>query len=115
MAEFTFKLLIKRGPPEDTQESLTCRGLLRVVRRKRRVYDALWGSRDVIVKVFSHNIKAKYHLKREWRGLKTLQERGLNSPAPLFFGQTQNNEWAMVAEKIGDSSTVLDIFLAATK
>jgi len=73
MAEFSFQLLIKRFSGEE-EESLMCTALLRVVPDSRQVYDALWGDRSVIAKVFSHKINAKRHFKREWRGLRLLQE-----------------------------------------
>jgi tRNA A-37 threonylcarbamoyl transferase component Bud32 len=38
-----------------------------------------------------------------------LQARGLSSPEPLFYGKTETGQWAVVVEKIADSSTVLDI------
>jgi tRNA A-37 threonylcarbamoyl transferase component Bud32 len=63
----------------------------------------------VIVKVFSDRISARRHIKREWRGLSLLQARGLSSPEPLFYGQTEAGQWAAVVKKIADSSTVLDI------
>lgn len=89
---------------------MTCTALLRTIAGNRRVYDALWNGRAVIVKQFLHKVKSRYHLKREWRRLCLLHNRGLNSPKPLFVGQTQNGSWAMVVEKIAGSSTVLNVF-----
>ncbi len=109
MAEFPFQLLIKNTFSGNKEESLTCTALLRAVSGRREVYDALWNGRGVIVKVFSHKISAKRHLKREWRGLSLLQARGLNSPKPLFTGRTKDGRWAVVLEKVADVSTVLDI------
>jgi len=109
MAEFPFQLLIKCTYPEKRTEHLLCNALLRVIPGRREVYEALWGDRSVIAKVFSHKISARRHLKREWRGLSQLQKRGLNSPAPLFYGKTENGRWAVVTEKIADSSTILDV------
>jgi len=109
MAEFPFQLLIKNTFSDNKEESLTCTALLRAVAGRREVYDALWNGRGVIVKVFSHKINAKRHLKREWRGLSLLQARGLNSPKPLFTGRTKDGRCAVVLEKVADVSTVLDI------
>jgi tRNA A-37 threonylcarbamoyl transferase component Bud32 len=110
MAEFPFQLLIKRTYPEKRTERLLCTALLRVVPGKRKVYDAMWNDKSVIAKVFSHKISARRHLKREWQGLSLLQKRELSSPAPLFYGKTENGLWAVVVEKIAESSTVLDVF-----
>ncbi|MCH8120525.1 MAG: protein kinase [Planctomycetes bacterium] len=110
MAEFPFQLLIKRTYPEKRTERLLCTALLRVIPGRRKVYDAMWNDKSVIAKVFSHKIIARRHLKREWQGLNLLQRRGLSSPAPLFYGHTEDGRWAVVVQKIADSSTVLDVF-----
>ncbi len=94
---------------------MTCLALLRTVPGRRQVYDALWNNRGVIVKVFLDKFSAWRHLKREWRGLKLLQQRGLNCPEPLFFGKTQDGRRVIVLEKIADSSTVLDVFCQAAE
>jgi len=109
MAKFPFQLLIKSASWKNKDESLTCTALLRAIPGRRQVYDAFWDGRGVIVKVFSHKISAKRHLKREWRGLSLLQRRGLSSPAPLFYGRTEDGQWAVVVEKIANMSTVLDV------
>lgn len=115
MAKFPFQLSIRHSFSKKQIESLTCTALLRAIPGRRQVYDALWNDRDVIVKVFSHKISAKRHLKREWRGLKLLQARGLSSPEPLFTGQTEDGQLAVVVEKIADPSTVLDVLAETTE
>lgn len=110
MAEFPSQLSIKTLHPEKHTESLLCNSLLRIIPGKREVYDALWGDRNVIVKVFSHKISARRHLKREWRGLSLLSKRGLSAPKPFFYGRTQDKRWAIVVEKIPDSPTAMDVF-----
>lgn len=114
MDEFPFQLLIKRRFVKERTESLTCTALLRIIPDRRQVYEAFWNGRDVIVKVFSHKMRAKHHLEREWRALSTLQARAISSPAPLFYGETENGSWAVVTERITDSSTVLDAFNSTT-
>jgi len=109
MAKFPFQLLIKNASSKNKEECLTCTTLLRAIPGRREVYDALWDGRGVVVKVFSHKISAKRHLKREWRGLSKLAARGLNSPEPLFTGQTEDGQWAVVVEKVANVSTVLDV------
>jgi len=115
MAKFPFQLLIKPVWPEKQTEILSCTALLRVIPGRRQVYEAKWGDRSVIVKVFSHYISAKRHLKREWRGLSELARRQVSSPAPLFYGKTEDGQWAIVVEKIADSSTALDVFNKTTE
>jgi tRNA A-37 threonylcarbamoyl transferase component Bud32 len=34
----------------------------------------------------------------------------LSAPEPLFYGHTEDGRWAVVVQKIADSSTVLDVF-----
>jgi tRNA A-37 threonylcarbamoyl transferase component Bud32 len=108
MAELPFQILIKSASGKT--ETLTCTALLRAIPGRREVYDALWNQRAVIVKLFSHKVSAKRHLNREWRGLKLLQKRGLNSPEPLFFGQTEDGRWTLIMEKITNSLTALEVF-----
>lgn len=115
MAELPFQLSIKKTWPGGSTESVTCNGLLRAVPGNRQVYDALWNSREVIVKVFSNRIRAKRHLNREWKGLLMLQERVVNAPAPLFYGQTENGQWVIVLEKITNAPIALDLFIHAQK
>jgi len=115
MADFPFQLLIKNTSSDKLTESLTCTSLLRAIVNRREVYDALWNDQPVIVKTFSHKIFAKRHLKREWQGFKLLQNRGLNSPKPLFWGQAGSGRWAVVVEKICNSSVVVDVFDQTTE
>jgi tRNA A-37 threonylcarbamoyl transferase component Bud32 len=110
MDKFPFQLVIERSCPEKGEEIISCAALLRTIPGRRKVYDALWKDRNVIVKVFSHSINARHHLKREWQGLREMVKRNLNSPAPLFYGKTEDDQWAIVVEKINNSSTALDIF-----
>ena len=111
MTEFPFQFVINRTYPRRHTESLVCTSLLRAIPGKRKVYDAVWDKKSVIAKVFSHRISARRHLKREWLGLKRLASHGLSAPEPLFYGQTEDGQWAVVVEKIVESSTILDIFL----
>lgn len=115
MAEFPFQLLISYVSGKTKTGNLTCTDLLRAIPGRREVYDAFWNERAVIVKVFSHKISAKRHLKREWRGLRLLQQRGLSSPEPLFFGQTEDGRWVMIVEKIVNSLTALEVFKKTTE
>jgi tRNA A-37 threonylcarbamoyl transferase component Bud32 len=115
MADFPLQLSIKKTWPGSSTESVICNGLLRTVPGTREVYDAFWNGREVIVKVFSNKIRAKRHLNREWTGLLMLQERGVNAPTPLFYGQTENGQWAVVLEKITNAPIALDLFIQAQK
>ena len=113
MAELPFQVLIKCASGKT--ETLTCTGLLRAIPGRREVYDAFWNERAVIVKLFSHKISAKRHLNREWRGLRLMQKRGLSSPEPLFFGQTEDGRWVIIVEKIVNSLTALEVFNKTTE
>lgn len=110
MAQIPIQLSIDCIFPKGKIESLTCTSLLRVVPGSREVYEASWDDRAVIAKVFFHKIKARYHLRREWRGLNLLQDRGLNCIRPLFCGHTDDGRWAVVVEKVLESETAKDIF-----
>ena len=110
MNELPFQLSITCNYPEKRTESVKCTALLRSIPGRRNVFDAAWNDKNVIVKVFTHPINAKRHVKREWKGLVTLSEAKINAPAPLFFGHTDNGNWAVVMEKITSSTTVLEMF-----
>ena len=114
MAEFPFQLVVNRTYPRKSSEYLSCLTLLRVIPDRRKVYDALWNNKNVIVKVFSHKISARRHLKREWQGLKRLASYGLSAPKPLFYGQTFDGQKVVVVEKIVESTTILDKYLKTT-
>jgi tRNA A-37 threonylcarbamoyl transferase component Bud32 len=111
MAEFPFQLLINCTYPRKRKECLLCTALLRTIPGRRKVYDASWGNKSFIAKVFSHKISARRHLKREWHGLKLLASHGVSAPEPLFYGHTEDGQWVVVVQKIPESSTILDIFL----
>ena len=110
MAEFPFPLTIRPASSNSQPQTIMCVGLLRRLDKKRKVFDAMWGQKPVVAKLFTAPIKAKYHMKREWRGLKLLQERGLNSPTPLFYGKTKQHDWAVVTEKIDKALTVREVW-----
>ena len=44
-----------------------------------------------------------------------LQERGINAPTPLFYGQTENGQWAVVLEKITNATIALELFSNSQK
>ncbi len=110
MSKFPFQLLIKRSSSKNKEESLLCTALLRAIPGRREVYDAQWNDKNVIVKVFSDKISSRRHLKREWQGLSKLTDLQLSSPKPLFYGKTKDGQFAMVVEKISDSTTVSEAF-----
>jgi tRNA A-37 threonylcarbamoyl transferase component Bud32 len=110
MNEFPFQLVIHQVFPKKRTEILSCVNLLRAIPGRRTVYDALWNQKSVIVKVFSHKLSSKLHLRREWKGLNNLAHRTLNAPEPLFYGQTEDGQWAVVVEKITESVTALEVF-----
>lgn len=110
MNEFPFQLLINCVSPEKKTISLSCTALLRSVKNRRYVYDALWNEKNVIAKVFTHKFNGWRHVIREWKGLNALANRKINVPDPLFLGKTEKGDWVVVTEKINDSNTVLEIF-----
>ncbi|MHC4501446.1 MAG: lipopolysaccharide kinase InaA family protein [Planctomycetota bacterium] len=110
MTRFPFSVTIKAASANSPPQTVTCVGLLRDLGRKRQVLEATWDGRAVIAKIFGDPIKARYHTLREWRGLKHLQERGLNSPAPLFQGKSERYGWVVVTEKIPDAANVRQVW-----
>lgn len=109
MAELPFEISIHRTSGDGGTERVACRALLREIAGKRQVYDGVWGERGVIVKVFGRGLRARRHVRREWRGLEALRERGVRSPEGLFTGRTADGRWAVVVERIADSRTALEM------
>jgi predicted Ser/Thr protein kinase len=94
-------------------ETVECKTVLRSVPGARAVYDAAWQNRPVIIKVFSNRFNARRNAKKEWQGLNSLQKLKINSPSPLFYGNTDRKCWAVITEKITGSSTTIELFNSA--
>ncbi len=103
-----------------------CRGLLRHLAGNREVFVASWGERDVIVKVFYKRVTGRYRVRKEWKGLNLLRDRGTNAPKPLFYGRTEapaspkgyaaaRGNWAIVTERIVNSHPLNEIFNNAAR
>ena len=99
------------SPPDHTNsvQDIVCHKLLRKVPGKRKVFDATWGERQVIVKLFSDTKRAKHHRIREWEGLNMLCSLKVAAPKPLFFGQDQDGRQIVVIEKIQKSATIKEL------
>lgn len=110
MAELPFQISITNHRDKNKTEIVDCQELLRAIAGRREVYSGLWNGRDVIVKIFLDKVSSRRHLKREWSRLSKLQSRGVSCPNPVFFGRTEAGDWAIVVEKIVDSSTALEVF-----
>jgi tRNA A-37 threonylcarbamoyl transferase component Bud32 len=110
MDEVPFPIAIEPVSSDGRSQTVTCLRLLRDLGGKRKVFDAIWNQQPVTVKIFTDPLKAKYHMKREWRGLRLLQERGLSSPTPLFCGRSKQGGWAVVTKKILDAPTIREIW-----
>lgn len=91
-------------------EEIVTRRALRVLPGRRETFEASWNGRDVIVKVFYHPLKARYHYWRELRGLRRLAELQFRAPVPLLSGRTTEGHWAIVTEKIEDAHTGLELW-----
>ena len=107
MNDFPVQLEINRLSDTKTIENVSCYELLREIAGKRQVYDGIWNDKAVIIKIFLDPISAGRHLKKEWQGLKKLQQLELNSARPLFYGMGKNNSWVIVSEKIVGAETAL--------
>ena len=110
MTDLPFQLTIKNASSGNREETLTCTALLRQVKGKRKIYDALWAGQNVIAKVFSDRFSAKRHLKKEWRGLKHLEQLQLNAPKALFYGEAEDGRQVVITEKIVNSKVAFDAF-----
>jgi tRNA A-37 threonylcarbamoyl transferase component Bud32 len=109
MTEETVPFTIDIQSCDGRRMQITCLEVMRIVAGTRRVYKAVWESRPVIVKLFVRFGKARYHMKREWRGLQCLQERRLSTPKPLFCGRTSSG-WVVVTERIEGALTASELW-----
>jgi len=110
MTKTTFQLSIITNSAESERETVRCQKLLRSLDGNRQVYEAEWGKKQIILKLFSDKLRAGRHLRREWDGLELLKQKGLSSPRALFKGQTKDGYKAVAMEKIGESVTTLEAF-----
>ena len=110
-----FELSIRPLDGQGKTERVLCRGLLRQLANNREVYVASWGERDVIVKVFYKRVTGRYRVRKEWNGFNLLRNRGINAPQPLFYGRTEEGNWAIVTERIANSHTLDEIFNKAVR
>jgi tRNA A-37 threonylcarbamoyl transferase component Bud32 len=60
--------------------------------------------------------EAKRHLRIEWEKLSLLYRLELNAPHPLFYGlvESENEQWALVMEKITDAQSAYQRWRALT-
>jgi len=109
MAEDAVPFTMEIASPDGRRIPVVCLDVVRAVEKTRTVYQALWEDRPVIVKVFTKWPKARYHAIREWRGLRQLEVRQLNTPKPLFRGRTGRG-WAVVTERIENAITARELW-----
>jgi tRNA A-37 threonylcarbamoyl transferase component Bud32 len=107
-----FTLKIKTYSPQGGCEEVLCRDVLRALGRTRTVYDATWGNRRIVLKVFAKLGKAMYHAMREWRGLRQLEARQVDSPKPLFLGRSPRG-WIVATAWLDGAVTGTELWRAA--
>ncbi len=114
MANFPFELVVDSMQPHERTVSVRCVSCLRSVKGRRKVYDAIWDGRPVVAKVFDRRFASGRHVRKEWNGLRELQQRGLDAPKPLLRGRTKDGRSAILLEKLLQTSTLLDVLNEAS-
>jgi tRNA A-37 threonylcarbamoyl transferase component Bud32 len=112
MNEPPFTLKVRTWSPRGGCEEVVCRAVLRTLGKTRTVYDATWGERRIVLKVFTKFGKALYHALREWRGLKRLEARQINSPRPLFLGYSPAG-WIVATAWLDGAVTTAELWKTA--
>jgi len=112
MSKLPFTLKINTHSPAGRCEKVLCHSVLRALGKTRMVYDATWGGRRIVLKVFSKFGKARHHAMREWRGLEQLQARKINSPEPLFCGRCPEG-WVVATAWLDDAIAAEELWKAA--
>ncbi len=114
MDKFLHKFVIRNACSGLHEELLNCTAVLRTIEGKRIVCDAIWGQKNVIVKLFTIKIISSYYAKKEWKSLCLLFKKGIDAPKPLFYGPGKDGGWAVVTEKIMNSQSALEVFKKAS-
>lgn len=92
-------------------EEVDCLALVRSVPERRLVFDASWKGRPVILKLYTDTSASNRHLKNEWDRLVLLNSRNVRGPEPLFYGNTDSGQQALVMEKITDAKSAYHVWL----
>ncbi len=109
MTERAFPFTIDIDSRDGRRMRVTSLDVMRTLAGTRTVYTGVWDSRPVMAKVFTKFSKAKYHMKREWRGLQRLEQRGLSTPKPLFCGRCSSG-WVVVTERIEGATSARELW-----
>jgi len=109
MTELPFSITVKPFASDDGPRTLLCLKLLRDLGKKRKVFEGKWNDQMVVIKLFSDPFKARYHIFLEWRKLKILQARGIDSPEPLLRGRS-NLGWVLVTSEIQNTTNARELW-----
>lgn len=110
MIDCPFDMQIRRGRKQPEMIFLRCEAILRTLPGRRCVYEGHWDGREVIVKIFTNRLRGRFHIKREVLGLRTLTERGIRTPSPLFTGKNSKQQLVLVTEKIPHTQDLISFF-----
>ncbi len=114
-AQFDLQLPFTITLPGVGRQRLVCQKLLRLIPGKRMVCAALWGTQEVVVKLFLDPHKAERHFKRELVGIKALITAGIKTPALLFSGSVFSESLPLIIfAEIRPAATLVDLWLKQT-
>ena len=77
-------------------QSLQCDKLLRIVPKKRMVFQGKWANETVIIKLFLHPKRAKKHCSREASGAKLLDSKHILSPELVAQGLSDEGIYYLI-------------------
>ena len=92
-----------------------CGAVLRSLPGKREVYDAVFGGRRAIVKVFLDPRRARVHFQRELDGLRAFHNAGIAAPEVLYAGEDEQSRPVIVLARIGEAETLSDVWRVAAE
>lgn len=118
-AQFDLQLPFTITLPDESagkgRQRLVCQELLRLIPGKRMVCAALWGGREVVVKLFLDPHKAERHFKRELAGVRALIAAGIKTPSQLFSGSVFADSLPLIIfARIRPAATLVDLWLDKT-
>lgn len=116
MAQFDlplpFSISLTEGDGEGA-ETLVCCKLLRLIPGKRMVCAALWGEREVVVKLYLDHRKGERHFKRELVGIRALTGAGIKTPDLLFQGTVSDGCLPLIIfAEIKPAATLVDLWFS---
>lgn len=89
---------------DDHNEPLTCEHIIRILPKNRLLAFGKWGEKEVAIKLFYENRKAKEHARRDAFGIESLMQYNVPTAKLLYKGFIENGKiHILIFEKINQA------------